>query len=407
MFSRRRPRGAAAAVASALAIATGFTLALASGTVVVAAPAVDYPSWGDVQNAKANQATTQAEVKKIQGILNQFAVQADALGKVAQQKVELYNQARDALDAATKKTDTLQSQTDAAQAKVVTSSRRASALIAQLARTGGGNIALGVLFGSAKNTDQLLSSLGTASRLTQSSEEILKTARFDKNTASSLAAGARAAERKRRSLADDAQTANDTAKKASDAALAQLAQQQAAGQTMFAQLASLKNSTASVEEQYQLGVEEEARQNAVTTPPRAPILNPTPPAPVAGAAAGAISFAKAQLGKPYALGGAGPAYWDCSGLTLMSYRAVGVYIGTHGSTNQYNTLRSAGRLVNLSQVLPGDLLFYTSDGGSIVYHVAMAIGGGQMIEAPRPGVPVRIVSIRYGDLMPYVGRPTG
>ena len=127
---------------------------------------------------------------------------------------------------------------------------------------------------------------------------------------------------------------------------------------MYAQLASLKNSTASVEQQYQLGVEEEARQNAVKTPPSAPIINPNPPAPVAGAVDGAIAYAEAQLGEPYAFGGAGPNSWDCSGLTMMSYRSVGVYIGAHGVTMQYNTMKAEGRLVNLSQLQPGDLLFY-------------------------------------------------
>ncbi|HEY4224279.1 MAG TPA: C40 family peptidase [Pseudolysinimonas sp.] len=412
MFVRRRPRGAAAAVASAgIAIATGLALAVSSATLVQAAPAaaaaptVNYPSWGDVQNAKASQAAKQAEVTKIQGILTQLSTQADALGKVAEQKAELYNQARNALDAATKKKNLLQDQVDTAQAKAAKSSKRASAVIAQLAQTGGGNISLGVLFGSAKNTDQLLSTLGTADRLSQSSEQILKQAQFDKNTASSLTADAKAAEKKRQSLSDDAQTANDAAKAASDAATAQLAQQQAAANTMYAQLASLKNTTASVEEQYQLGVEEEARQNAVKNPPSAPIINPNPGQPVASAVYGAISYAEAQLGKPYALGGAGPTYWDCSGLTLMSYRAVGIAIGTHSATNQYNTMRAQGKLVNLSQLAPGDLLFYT-DGGGDMYHVAMAIGGNQMIEAPRPGVPVRIVAIRYGDLMPYAGRPS-
>jgi cell wall-associated NlpC family hydrolase len=411
MFARRRPRGAAAAVASALAIAAGFALAAGSGMPAIALPTdhsartVDYPTWGDVQNAKANQAAKQAEVSKIQGILNQLSVQADALGKVAEQKAELFNQATAALTAATKKADKLQGQADVAGAQAAKSSRRASALIAQLAQTGGGNISLGLLFGSAKNTDQLLSTLGTASRLSQSSEEILKRAQFDKNAATSLAASAKVAEKKRKSLATDAQTANDAAKKASDAALAQLAEQQSAANTMYAQLASLKNSTASVEQQYQLGVEEEARQNAVKTPPSAPIINPNPPAPVAGAVAGAIAYAEAQLGEPYAFGGAGPNSWDCSGLTLMSYRSVGVYIGGHGVTMQYNTMKAEGRLVNLSQLQPGDLLFYAS-GGSY-YHVTMAVGGGQMIEAPRAGVPVRIVAIRYGDLSPYVGRPTG
>ena len=408
MSMRRRPLGAAATFVSALAIAAGLALAVSSGPAAIAAPAahtVDYPSWGDVQKAKANQAAKQAEVTKIQGILNQLSAQADALGKVAEQKAELFNQATAALAAATKKTDKLQSQADAAAAKAAKSSRRASALIAQLAQTGGGNISLGVLFGSAKDTDQLLSTLGTASRLSQSSEEILKQAQFDKNAASSLAASAKAAEKKRKSLADDAQAADDAAKKASDAALAQLAEQQAAANTMYAQLASLKNSTAAVEQQYELGVEEEARENAVKTPPSAPIINPNPPLPVAQAVAGAISYAEAQLGEPYAFGGAGPNSWDCSGLTMMSYRAVGVYIGTHSVTNQYNTLKAEGRLVNLSQLLPGDLLFYADGGG--FYHVTMAVGGGRMIEAPRAGVPVRIVAIRYGDLVPYAGRPTG
>ena len=407
MFARRRPRGAAAAVVSALAIAAGLTLVVGSGAAI-AAPAVrtvDYPTWGDVQRAKSSQAAKQAEVNKIQGILKQLSAQADALGKLAEQKAELFNRATTALAAATKKTDKLQGQADAAAAKAAMSSRRASALIAQLAQTGGGNISLGVLFGSAKSTDQLLSTLGTANRLSQSSEDILKRAQFDKNAASSLAASAKVAEKKCKSLADDAQTANAAAKKASDAALVQLAEQKAAASTMYAQLASLKNSTASVEQQYQLGVEEEARQNAVKTPPSAPIINPNPPAPVAGAVNGAIAYAEAQLGEPYAFGGAGPNSWDCSGLTMMSYRSVGVYIGTHSVTNQYNTMKAQGRLVNLSQLAPGDLLFYAS-GGSF-YHVAMAVGGGRMIEAPRAGVPVRIVSIRYGDLVPYVGRPTG
>ncbi|MBW8872334.1 MAG: hypothetical protein JF618_09300, partial [Leifsonia sp.] len=243
-------RGAAAAVASALAIAAGLALAVSSGTVAIAAPTartVDYPTWGDVQRAKASQAAKQAEVNKIQGILKQLSVQADALGKVAEQKAELFNQATAALAAATKKTDKLQSQADAASAKAAKSSKRASALIAQLAQTGGGNISVGMLFGSAKNTDQLLSTLGTVSRLSQSSEEILKQAQFDKNAASSLTASAKVAEKNRKSLAQDAQSASDAAKKASDAALAQLAEQKAAANTMYAQLASLKNSTASVE----------------------------------------------------------------------------------------------------------------------------------------------------------------
>jgi cell wall-associated NlpC family hydrolase len=140
-------------------------------------------------------------------------------------------------------------------------------------------------------------------------------------------------------------------------------------------------------------------------------VDPDPGPPSPGAVGTAIAYAERQLGKPYALGGAGPTYWDCSGLTMMSYRAAGVNIGPHGSTSQYNYMSSHGRLVARSSgIVAGDLLFY-ADGGNanaaVKYHVALAINGSQMIEAPRPGVPVRIVGIRTLDLVPYVGRPTG
>jgi cell wall-associated NlpC family hydrolase len=380
-------------------------MSVASSTPAIAAPR-DFPTWADVQAAKSNQAATQAEVTKLQSALGSLEKQADALGKLAEEKAEESNQANAALAAATTKTAKLQSQADLAKAQAAKSAKRASALIAQLARTGGGDISMGVLFGSAKQTDELLAGLGTASRLSESSAGILKKAQFDRNSATSLTAASKVAQKKRTALAADAQNANATAQKASDSASAQLAQQQAASKTMYAQLASLKNTTASVEEQYQLGVAEEARQNAVKIPPSAPVINPNPPAPVAGAVAGAIAYAKAQLGDAYKLNGAGPDVWDCSGLTLRSYQSVGVYIGTHSATNQYNTLKAAGKILNLSQVQAGDLLFYTDDNGAVMYHVAIALGGGQMIEAPRVGVPVRIAAIRFGDLWPYVGRPT-
>jgi cell wall-associated NlpC family hydrolase len=106
----------------------------------------------------------------------------------------------------------------------------------------------------------------------------------------------------------------------------------------------------------------------------------------------------------------GPDVWDCSGLTKASYASVGVYIGTHSSTDQYNYMAAQGRLVEYSQALPGDLIFY-SDGGSATiarkYHVAIYLGGGMMIEAPNPSAPVRIVAARAYDRVPYVGRPTG
>ena len=124
----------------------------------------------------------------------------------------------------------------------------------------------------------------------------------------------------------------------------------------------------------------------------------------------AIAYAKAQLGEPYAFGGAGPGSWDCSGLTKKSYASAGVYIGGALGEQpvQHDERRRAGWSAR-ARLAAGDLLFYSNGGstGGSKYHVTIYIGGGQMIEAPRPGVNVRIVAVRYGDLVPYAGRPTG
>lgn len=62
----------------------------------------------------------------------------------------------------------------------------------------------------------------------------------------------------------------------------------------------------------------------------------------------------------------------------------------------------AGRKVPRGGKRPGDMLFWGSSGG--IHHVALYIGNGQMIEAPYSGAAVRITSVRYGGIMPYVTR---
>ncbi|MFD8013971.1 NlpC/P60 family protein [Streptomyces sp. NPDC058955] len=118
---------------------------------------------------------------------------------------------------------------------------------------------------------------------------------------------------------------------------------------------------------------------------RAPVAAPT------GRASAAISFAHAQLGKPYVWGATGPSAYDCSGLTQAAWRAAGVSLPRTTYT-QIN----AGRRVSRSELAPGDLVFFYSG----ISHVGLYIGGGQMIHAPRPGAPIRIAPI---DEMPFAG----
>ncbi len=428
--------GHVGAMAFAVAAALGTTVATAAPPAHADDP--KYPSWDDVERARANQQATQAQIAQIQGLLADLQKSADDYNRIALQKGEIYNQALDALDAATAKAEDLQKQAKAASDRADASARRVGALIAQLARQGGGDPTIGLVFDDSKGGD-MLARLGTLSKLSTQSSNLYETAVRDRNLARSLTLDAQAAEKQRQAQFEDAKKALADAQSAAQAAETKVQQQQSVQDTLYAQLATLKGTTASVEAAYQQGQlaqqqkEEEQRRAAAAAqqPTRssggttsngsssggsgssgsgssgsgsAPAASVG--APNGNAVAGAIAFAKAQLGLPYVFAGTGNPGWDCSGLTLYSYKAVGIYIGTHSATNQYNTMRAQGKLVPLAQMQPGDLLWYTTTrNGSDMYHVTMYIGGGQMIEAPHVGAPVRIVPVRYGDLWYQAGRP--
>jgi cell wall-associated NlpC family hydrolase len=121
------------------------------------------------------------------------------------------------------------------------------------------------------------------------------------------------------------------------------------------------------------------------------------PPPVPPGAAGAIQAAESQLGVPYVWGGETPGVgFDCSGLVQWSWGQAGVSLprtsgAQFGATTQ----------IPLADIQPGDLLFYGTDGSQ---HVAMYIGGGEMIEAPETGQVVHITGVRTGDGFAGVGR---
>jgi len=409
---KRRRRAIAAGVPATL------LLAFANPTAAMALRQPDYPSWDEVEQARRDEATAQAKVEEIEGILIRLEAAAADYNRVALELAEEFLLTQAALEAATAKLDRLTGQADDAQAKADESEQRVAVLVAQLARGGSGDVTLGLLLGSADDTDALLRRLGMADRLSTASAAMLTQATYDKKTAEALAQDARAAERQRQRLADDAEEARDVALAAADAAQAKADAQRADVDRMYAQLAALKGTTLETEREYQEGLaanppsqpSNPSNPTTPTTPPPTPPTTPPVTPPVASAVETAIAFATAQVGDRYQLGGMGPDAWDCSGLAKASYAAAGVYIGTHSSTDQYNRMSALGRLVPIAQVQRGDLVFY-SDGGSASnprkYHVAIYLGNGKMVEAPNPSAPVRIVNLRQGDLVPFAGRPTG
>ena len=114
-------------------------------------------------------------------------------------------------------------------------------------------------------------------------------------------------------------------------------------------------------------------------------LAPTPSRRVATV----VRFALAQLGKPYAWGAEGPSAYDCSGLMQAAWSSAGVPI-----TRTTYTQIHDGHQATPATVSPGDLVFIPGSGGTLASpgHVGMFIGSGLVVEAPKTGDVVKVVS---------------
>jgi len=103
-----------------------------------------------------------------------------------------------------------------------------------------------------------------------------------------------------------------------------------------------------------------------------------------------VSFAVAQLGKPYQWGATGPAAFDCSGLMQTAWAQAGVTI----SRTTYTQLHD-GTPTAPAHLLPGDLVLTPGSDGSLALpgHVGMYIGLGLVVEAPQTGDVVKVVTL--------------
>lgn len=104
----------------------------------------------------------------------------------------------------------------------------------------------------------------------------------------------------------------------------------------------------------------------------------------------ALTWAFAELGQSYVWGATGPNTFDCSGLTQYVWHAAGVDIPRVAADQDAWTIP-----VPLSQLLPGDLVFF---GTTYIHHVGIYIGDGLMINAPHTGTVVQVSSIWWSDL---------
>lgn len=118
-----------------------------------------------------------------------------------------------------------------------------------------------------------------------------------------------------------------------------------------------------------------------------------------GLGAQAVALAARYIGVPYVWGGTTPNGFDCSGLVQFVYNLAGVKLPRTSEEQA-----KIGITVPYSQAQPGDLLLYTYSTPND--HVGIFTGGGQQIDAPRPGRTVESAPVDTAHLTSVI-RPFG
>jgi cell wall-associated NlpC family hydrolase len=187
------------------------------------------------------------------------------------------------------------------------------------------------------------------------------------------------------------------AQNAQQQAQAEEAQQQAALSQVNSQITALikqqqasQEAAAQAAAQAKLAAAKAAAQAAAAASASTGAASDPPPPPAGGGAGTrAVAAAESQIGVPSVWGDESPGSgFDCSGLTAWAWGQAGVGLPHYSGAQMADSTP-----VPLSDLQPGDLLFYGPGGSE---HVAMYVGGGQMIEAPYTGASVWITALRTG-----------
>jgi peptidoglycan DL-endopeptidase CwlO len=413
-----------------------------------------YPSKQQVQDAQDKAVRAAHDVAGIKAALAQADLRMQASAVTAEKAAERYNGARWKLQQAQRDARVAARHASIAAHDVAKQHASYAATVVSSYEMGPSLSPLSAVQGSGGLPD-VVSKLATLQNAQAAMDHTYDSYRATSTLAGVASDQADAAQAKAEKLAAQAREARDRAA-AAEAAAQQAAQSISAEKTQLIQkLAKLKHESVALAQQRQAGIEkaaeeaarraaeraarekaraearerareraqqqaqQQAQQSSSSTsssstsstptsdptpeppgPPSPPPTPPTPPAPASGASA-AIAFARAQIGEPYVWGAAGPSSWDCSGLTMGAWRAGGISL-PHYSVAQY----AQSTPISPSALRPGDLVFWgSSSSPSSIYHVALYVGNGMIIQAPHTGADVDEVSM-YSWVAPnFYARP--
>ena len=333
-------------------LTTSLVLAACAAVLIGVAPAQASP----VTSKTAQLRTVQAQLED--------------LGMQVEKAVERYNQAAERLSATRDKIGQNRRLLAAAQRQLELARRQLVARARDIYKTPQTDFA-DVIF-EARSFDDLVAQLDLLQRLGDSDADLVR----------SVTAQEREIKDRRIALLQDEKAARRL-----------VAQREAQKEDILAREARMKSVENGLRTEIKQLVEAQQRAAAAAAARAAAAATSSSTGSGAGATGGSsavsdpggaghpevVAIAQRYLGIPYLWGGASPKTgFDCSGLTMYVYAQIGIGL-SHGATDQ----QRASKPVPLNALQPGDLVFYGN--ASYSYHVAIYVGGGQVIEAPRTG----------------------
>jgi cell wall-associated NlpC family hydrolase len=380
-------------------------------TVAIAAP--PKPTQAQIDAAKKIEAEKKAAADAAAKKLNTAKKTLKQLAAISVAKTKLYNQAVTELKMKTKAADIAMKHLQAAQASVSAGKRAIGKMAVHAYVMGSGFTDFETILNSDGPQD-LADRMSTLDALGANNSNALD--RF--KSAEVVATSAQ----KAADLAKQAQAAAtikvSAAKKEADIAKAmqqdEVDRLQDIQDKLAKELAVAQKTRLTLEQQRQLALLEEANAGIATT-----VINQSKIWPDIGFTGRsstrsteemrtkAVAFAKKQVEarKPYVWGDEGPNAFDCSGLVYAAYRSAGLGWPNWDRLNS-SLFWVATKRVKLTELVPGDLLFYSYKGTvSTIHHISIYAGGGMMWEANSKDRGLLYSSIySVKGLMPYGGR---
>ena len=382
-------------------------------TPVAAFAATPKPTQAQIDAAKKIEAEKKAAADAAAKKLSSAKKTLNQLTTIAIAKRKVYLAAQNELKIKTKQADVALKHLQAAQASVSTGKRTIGKLAVNAYVMGGGFTDLDSLL-SADGPQDLADRLSALDALGENNSTALD--RF--KSAEIVASAAQKAADVAKKAQAEATVKVAAAKKAADDAAAMQQEEvnklQAVQDKLAKELAVAQKTRLTLEQQRQIALLEEANAGrAVLTPGQAKIwqdsgftgrssTRSTEPMRLA-----AVEYAKKQVlaKKSYVWGSEGPTTFDCSGLVYAAYKSAGLGWPNWDRLNS-SLYWVATKRVPISEMVPGDLVFYSYKGTvSTIHHIAIYAGDGMMWEAHNKDKDLLFSSIySIKGLMPYGGR---